>query len=58
MPERVRYSKADAAYMLSMSVRTLDRLRRSGKIVGRRDGGRIYFDRTELESYSRSCPPE
>lgn len=55
---RIRYPKAEAAEQLGISVRTLDKLRADGKIIGRIDGGRVFFDRTELESYARSCPPE
>ncbi|NEW42769.1 helix-turn-helix domain-containing protein [Nocardia cyriacigeorgica] len=55
---RIRYTKAEAAEQLSISVRSLDRLRERGEIVARVDGGRIYFDHTELESYAKSCPAE
>ncbi|MGW4119857.1 helix-turn-helix domain-containing protein [Nocardia sp. NPDC004711] len=55
---RIRYAKAEAAQMLSISISTFDRLRRAGKIIGRQDGGRVFFDHTELESYARSCPAE
>ncbi|TLF72876.1 helix-turn-helix domain-containing protein [Nocardia cyriacigeorgica] len=55
---RIRYTKAEAAYQLSISVRTIDRLREEGKLIARRDGSRIYFDHSELESYAKSCPVE
>jgi hypothetical protein len=55
---RIRYTKAEAAQMLSISERSLDRLRADGKIIGRHDGGRIYFDHGELASYALSCTPE
>lgn len=55
---RIRYSKEDAAQMLSISTRTFDRLRASGQIIGRRDGGRVFFDHAELESYAQSRPAE
>ncbi|MEU6580623.1 helix-turn-helix domain-containing protein [Nocardia sp. NPDC046763] len=55
---RIRYTKADAAQMLSISISTLDRLRMAGKIIGRVDGGRVFFDHDELVSYSKSCTPE
>ncbi len=54
---RIRYSKAEAAEQLSISVRTLDKLRERGELIGRQDGGRIFFDRSELESYAKSRPP-
>jgi hypothetical protein len=55
---RIRYTKAEAAEQLSISVRSLDRLRERGEIIARVDGGRIYFDHSELESYAKSCPAE
>lgn len=55
---RIRYTKAEAAHVLSISQSTLDRLRADGKIIGRRDGGRVFFDHDELQSYAKSCPPE
>jgi len=54
--QRLRYTKAEAAEQLSISVRTLDKLRERGELIGRVDGGRIFFDRSELESYARSRP--
>ncbi|MEU9516824.1 helix-turn-helix domain-containing protein [Micromonospora sp. NPDC048169] len=55
---RIRYTKAEAAEQLSISIRALDRLRERGEITARVDGGRIYFDHAELESYARSRPSE
>ncbi|MBF6515577.1 helix-turn-helix domain-containing protein [Nocardia cyriacigeorgica] len=55
---RIRYTKAEAAEQLSISVRALDRLRERGEIIARVDGGRIYIDHSELESYAKSCPAE
>ena len=55
---RIRYAKAEAAEQLGISVRTLDKLRADGKIIGRIDGGRVFFDHEELVSYSKSCAPE
>ncbi len=55
---RIRYSKAEAAEQLGISVRTLDKLRADGKIVGRLDGGRVFFDHEHLLGYARSCAPE
>ena len=55
---RIRYTKAEAAEQLSISERTLDRLRAAGDIVARLDRGRIYFDHSELESYAKNCPSE
>lgn len=55
---RIRYPKRMAAEMLSISERTLDRLRESGKIIARTDGGRVFFDHDELVSYARSCAVE
>lgn len=55
---RVRYSRAEAAQALCISPRQLDRLRERGEIVGRVDGGRIFFDHDELVSYAKSRPAE
>lgn len=55
---RIRYTKSDAAQMLSISTRKLDYLRAEGKIIGRIDGGRVFFDHDELVSYAKSCAPE
>ncbi|MEU1526378.1 helix-turn-helix domain-containing protein [Nocardia rhamnosiphila] len=55
---RIRYGKAEAAQMLSISTRQLDRLRENGSIIARVDGGRIFFDAAELESYALSRPFE
>lgn len=56
-PERIRYTKEDAARQLSISVRQLERIRLAGKIIGRQDGGRVFFDHDELRSYALSCTP-
>ncbi|MFE7799070.1 helix-turn-helix domain-containing protein [Nocardia sp. NPDC057440] len=55
---RIRYTKAEAAQQLSISARSLDRLREQGRIIARVDGGRVYFDHSELVSYAKSCPAE
>ncbi|MEU2043583.1 helix-turn-helix domain-containing protein [Nocardia niwae] len=55
---RIRYARAEAAQQLSISVRTLDRLREQGRIIARVDGGRIFFDHSELVSYAKSRPAE
>lgn len=55
---RIRYGKAEAAELLAISTRQLDRLRERGEIIARIDGGRVYFDARELESYVHSRPVE
>jgi hypothetical protein len=55
---RIRYTKAEAAQQLSISERTLDRIRERGDIIARVDGGRIFFDHNELVSYANSRPAE
>ncbi len=55
---RIRYSRSEAARQLSISERTLDKLREEGKLIGRVDGRRVFFDRDELVSYAKSCRPE
>ncbi|MBF6189509.1 hypothetical protein [Nocardia farcinica] len=56
IPQRVRYSRTEAAQALCISPRQLDRLRERGDIIGRADGGRIFFDHDELVSYAKSRP--
>lgn len=53
---RIRYTKAEAAEQLSISVRHLDELRQAGLINARIDGSRVYFDHSELVSYAKSRP--
>ncbi|WP_159850233.1 helix-turn-helix domain-containing protein [Nocardia sp. CY41] len=55
---RIRYGKGEAAQMLSISPRQLDRLRERGAIIARIDGGRVFFDHDELVSYAKSQPAE
>jgi hypothetical protein len=55
---RIRYTRAQAAEQLSISPRTLDRIRERGDIIGRIDNGHVYFDHDELASYARSCRAE
>jgi hypothetical protein len=55
---RIRYNRASAAEQLNISLRQLDYLRSTGKLIGRKDGGSVYFDHEELTSYARSCPSE
>ena len=55
---RIRYTRAEAAQQLSLSLRQLDYLRSAGKLIGRVDGKFIYFDHDELVSYAKSCPAE
>lgn len=56
--QRIRYTKSEAAQLLSISERALDRLREAGKIIGRLDGRNVYFDHDELVSYAKSRPAE
>ncbi|WP_306365503.1 hypothetical protein [Nocardia sp. CC227C] len=55
---RIRYTRAEAAHMLSISLRQLDTLRERREIVGRRDGKQVFFDHDELFSYAKSRTPE
>lgn len=56
--QRIRYTRAEAAEQLSISERSLDRIRERGDIVARTDGGRVYYDHSELASYAKSRPAE
>lgn len=55
---RIRYTRAEAAEQLAISVRQLDYLRADGKIIGRVDGKNVFFDHDELLSYAKSCTAE
>ena len=50
------YSKREAAYLLGMSVATLDRKRLAGALVGVRNGNRIFFLGKELIDYWKNLP--
>lgn len=50
------YSKREAAFILGMSVTTLDRKRLSGALVGVRNGKKIFFLGKELINYWQNLP--
>lgn len=50
--ERLRRKKA--AEYLSMSKETLDKRRAAGKITAIKDGGMIFYEKTELDRYLNS----
>lgn len=53
---RAYYSKREAAFLLGMSITTLDRKRVSGELIGVRNGRKIFFLGKELIQYWQSLP--
>lgn len=51
----VVYNKSSAARALGISVETLDRFRRSGKLPYRRIGDRILFTESDLSAFLDVC---
>ena len=52
-PARLLYSKADAAKLLSVSLRTVDNLIFENKLPPVRIGKRVLFRHSDLEHYVR-----
>ena len=52
------FSRRDAAALLCVSVRSLDRLRQAGRIRGVMIGGRRVYLRAELERLVSSLPAD
>lgn len=50
---RLLYSRKEAAFMLSMSVRSLDYLIAEGRIRARQIGGRVLIHHQDLERLAR-----
>lgn len=50
------YTKKEAAEILKISVKTLDRLRTAQKLEGVRNGRRIFFRGRELIDFWNSLP--
>jgi hypothetical protein len=51
-------NRGDAARLLCMSTREVDRLRASGRIVARRHGRRVLFAINELRRFAESLPAD
>lgn len=51
--EKLMFGKRDAAALLSIGVRTLDRLIASGRIRHKRVGKKILISRTEIEKFAK-----
>lgn len=50
------YTKKEAAAILKISVKTLDRLRTAQKLEGVRNGRRVFFRGRELINFWNSLP--
>jgi excisionase family DNA binding protein len=55
-PQKLLYTKKEAAAALAMSERRLDRLVSRGDICAVRDGRAVKFTGTELERYISDLP--
>ena len=53
MNEKLLVSRKDAAEMLSVSLRVLDRWIATGKLQSKRLGGRRLFERSVLEKFAK-----
>jgi excisionase family DNA binding protein len=51
--EKILYSKKDAAYCLSISLRSLSYLIERGELPIRKIGGRVLLEKRELDKFSR-----
>ena len=49
------YSKKDAAKKLGISVATLDRFKRLGKVPCRQIGDRVIFEESDLVAFLDNC---
>ena len=52
-PEKLLYTKREAAQLLSISVRSLDYLIFNGQLAARRIGRRVLVPRDALEQFAR-----
>lgn len=53
MTERILYPRKDAAFMLGISVRTLDQYAKVSEIHPRFIGGKVLYHRSELERFAK-----
>ena len=51
-------TRPEAARMLSISVAEIDNLRRAGRLLAKRHGGKVLFPLVELKRYAESLPWE
>ena len=54
MTERILYPRPEAAFLLGMSVRTLDEYAKTGAISPRFQGGKVLYHRSELERFAKA----
>ena len=57
-PKVILYSRRDAAFALSLSLRSLDYLISNGEILTRRIGGRVLVSADELAQFSQRNHPK
>jgi hypothetical protein len=54
--DRLLVSRADAARILGLSLREVDRLRRAGKLLAKKQGSKVLLPMNELQRYADSLP--
>jgi excisionase family DNA binding protein len=57
LPQKLRYTRREAAIQLAVSVRTVDYRVASGELKPVRDGKRVLFTRQELDRFARRDHP-
>ncbi|MEN4476871.1 helix-turn-helix domain-containing protein [Mycolicibacterium cosmeticum] len=54
--EKRLYSRSDASEYLNKSLREIDRMIRSGRLIAKKDGRRTVIERAELDRYADRLP--
>lgn len=57
-PAALLVTRPEAARILSLSEREVDRLRHSGSLMAKRYGSKVLFPMSELERYAEALPWE
>ena len=57
-PELLLITRTEAARILSLSEREIDRLRYAGKLMAKKHESKVLFPLSELERYAESVPWE
>lgn len=56
--DRLLVTRPEAARILGLSLREVDNLRASGRLMAKRHGSKVLFPRTELERFANDLPWE
>lgn len=57
-PDRVLVTRPEAARILSLSLREVDNLRQSGRLMAKKHGAKVLFPVKELERFANDLPWE